>query len=296
MSETKVTSLAILMTCHNRRETTLRCLNGLHKQVGISDINLTTFVVDDGSTDGTSDAIKKKYPNVRILKGDGTLYWTRGMHKAMSAAMNEGFNFYLWLNDDVQLYKNALDVLLSSYRAKKKKHGPGIVIGSLCDPDTGEWTYGASRKTYSWYPLRFNAIIPNGKLQEADNFYGNVVLIPNSIARDVGTLDQRFQHGGGDHDYALRARDKGYKIWNAPCYLGECARNSINNTWEDSRISLLERYRKMFSRKAMPPKTRYYYTKKHGGLLFPFIFLSLYIKLPFIHILSRLKKSFKIDS
>ena len=65
---------AAIKAFHNRRASTLRCLNGLYKQVGISDINITTFVVFDGSTVGTSDAIKEKSPNVKILKGDGTLY------------------------------------------------------------------------------------------------------------------------------------------------------------------------------------------------------------------------------
>ena len=277
------------MTCHNRKEKTLRCLEKLNKQQGISHISLSVYLVDDGSTDGTYTAVREKFPEVVLLQGDGNLYWTKGMHKAMAAAMAEGYYLYLWLNDDVKLYEDALETLLHTYNEQEDSYGPGIVIGSICDPETGKWTYGASRKTYTWYPLRFTPIVPDGNIQEADNFWGNVVLIPHKIAINVGNLDQRFLHGGGDHDYALRAQEKGYKIWNAPNYVGECPRNPIRNSWEDSSLSLLERYKKMFDKKAMPLKTRYVYIKKHGGILFPFIFLYPYLKLPFSHVFSKIK-------
>ena len=51
--------IATLLTCHNRKEKTLKCLNSITaqhipKQVGKIDV----FLVDDGSTDGTSEAVK----------------------------------------------------------------------------------------------------------------------------------------------------------------------------------------------------------------------------------------------
>lgn len=40
------------------------------------------FLVDDESTDGTSEAIKSEFPEVSIIKGDGSLFWNRGMYTA----------------------------------------------------------------------------------------------------------------------------------------------------------------------------------------------------------------------
>ena len=63
--------LAVLMTCHDRRDITLVCLQTLYQQDAIFDV----FLLDDGSSDGTSEAVKQHYPNVKILPGNGNLFW-----------------------------------------------------------------------------------------------------------------------------------------------------------------------------------------------------------------------------
>jgi len=79
--------IAILMTCHNRRETTLSCLKAVFKQVLPESVTFNVFLVDDGSTDGTGDAVRSYYPSVAVLEGDGSLFWNRGMRKAFAEAM-----------------------------------------------------------------------------------------------------------------------------------------------------------------------------------------------------------------
>ena len=56
--------IAVLLTCHNRREKTLSCLKNLLEQ-NLEDIDLSVYLVDDGSSDGTSDAIKEHFPEVQ---------------------------------------------------------------------------------------------------------------------------------------------------------------------------------------------------------------------------------------
>ena len=65
----KKANLAVIMTCYNRRNTTLACLNALYQQKNHCDIYLT----DDGSSDGTTEAVKAEYPEVQILQGNGNL-------------------------------------------------------------------------------------------------------------------------------------------------------------------------------------------------------------------------------
>lgn len=45
--------IAVLMTCHNRRETTLKCLSSLYDQALPSGVTFKTYLVDDGCADGT---------------------------------------------------------------------------------------------------------------------------------------------------------------------------------------------------------------------------------------------------
>ena len=50
--------LAVLLTCHNRKDKTLACLESFYlaeKPVGYT---FDIFLVDDGSTDGTNNAVK----------------------------------------------------------------------------------------------------------------------------------------------------------------------------------------------------------------------------------------------
>ena len=139
--------LAVIMACHNRRESTLSCLTVLRQQQLNDCLVVEVYLLDDGSTDGTSEAVHKQFPDVHILKGDGSLFWNRGMHKSFSAAIQEGFDFYMWLNDDSKLYPNALQVLLNTSSQLRDKGCRNAIIGSaMQDPDSGEFTYGGFRR------------------------------------------------------------------------------------------------------------------------------------------------------
>ena len=74
----------IIIPVHNRKEITLKCLDTL-KQNGDLD-KYYVIVIDDGSTDGTSEAIQSLYPDVIILTGDGNLWWTGAIKKGMEYA------------------------------------------------------------------------------------------------------------------------------------------------------------------------------------------------------------------
>ena len=58
--------IAVLMTCHNRKAKTIRCLRNLYCQ----NINLDIFLVNDGCTDGTEEFVAKEFPKVNIIEGD----------------------------------------------------------------------------------------------------------------------------------------------------------------------------------------------------------------------------------
>src|SRR5690242_187901 len=92
--------VAVLITSHNRRETTLRCLRCLVEQRGCEALDVQTYLVDDGCTDGTASAVRNAFPTVTILQADGSLFWAGGMRAAFAEAAKSDPDFYLWLNDD----------------------------------------------------------------------------------------------------------------------------------------------------------------------------------------------------
>jgi GT2 family glycosyltransferase len=99
--------IAVLMTCHNRREDArLSCC--AHASALPAGLAFDVFLVDDGSTDGTSAGVAAEYPDVHLIGGDGSLFWNGGMRRAFDAALRGTFDAYLWLNDDTMLYPDAL--------------------------------------------------------------------------------------------------------------------------------------------------------------------------------------------
>ena len=265
--------IAILMTCHNRRETTLSCLKALERQ----DIDFDVYLVDDGSSDGTASAVSQQYPRVKIIQGDGNLFWGGGMRLAFAEAMKNTYSYYLWLNDDTILESQALSKLLEIHSQVLQNQADSIVVGSTKDSITGRPTYGGAVKSKRWYSNKLEFQKPDRELQECDTIYGNCVLIPHSVATKVGNIDPAFVHSLGDLDYGLRARQLGCSIWIAPGYIGTCSKNSATGSWVDRDLSIYERLQKVLDLKAFPLQAWTKFTKRHSG---PFWFL--YWFLPYI--------------
>ncbi|HAX76087.1 MAG TPA: glycosyltransferase family 2 protein [Cyanobacteria bacterium UBA11372] len=265
--------LAVLMSCHNRRDTTLTCLAAIYTQDTPCDI----FLVDDGSSDGTSEAVRASYPAVKILQGDGNLFWGGGMQLAFSTALAAGYDFYLWLNDDTKLAPNALRQLLNTYQS----HPNSIVVGSTQDPISGELTYGGMMRKSRWRRLNFSLLPPTEQPQECETMCGNCVLIPHSVASRVGTIDgDIFTHEFGDWDYGLRARQLGFSVWIAPGFIGTCSRNLIKGSWNDPNLSLIERFKKADKLKGgLQPQVWQEFARRHAGAFWLIYWASPYVRL-----------------
>src|SRR6476469_6570131 len=220
------TKIAALLTCFNRKEKTLACLGALFKQALPADVDILGYLVDDASTDGTSEAVRQTYPQVKIFSGDGNLFWNGGMRLAFSEAMKDDPDYYLWLNDDTVLAPEALNTLLATSRDLfEQGEKKAIVVGSTCDPDTGVFTYGGKVQSRWWHPIYLRAVEPSDRPQPCDTMNGNFVLIPKEVVRAVGNLDPAFMHYAADYDYGWRAKQQGCNVWIAPGYIGTCPLN-----------------------------------------------------------------------
>ena len=85
----RIMKIAVLMTCHNRCEKTLRCLHSLYCLDNSYHFSIDVFLVDDGSTDNTSESVSLFYNKVFLIQGSGNLFWNRGMREAWKAAIKQ---------------------------------------------------------------------------------------------------------------------------------------------------------------------------------------------------------------
>lgn len=272
--------IGVLMTCHNRRDTTLACLRALRSAAEIANTPMTVHLVDDGSTDGTSTVVQEEFQEVRLIKGDGSLFWNHGMRRAFQAASEIGYPLYLWLNDDTILNGAALQLLISTLRDLEAAGEPScIVVGATQDPEKGRLTYGGVVHSSRWHPLRLSLVEPGNVPLPCDTFFGNCALVPARVAGLVGNLDPVFSHTFGDIDYGFRATKLGCTIWTPPGYVGTCPRNSTEGTWEDRTLTARERWQRARTPKGLPPKEWKVVLRRQARLLWP-----LYLAIPYAKI------------
>ena len=273
--------LCALLTCFNRRDTTLACLRALAASTGLGDVDVCAVLVDDGSSDGTDARVRAEHPWVQVVRPDpaeGALFWCRGMHRAFAEALRVGFDDYLWLNDDTLLLADALARLIAGQaHLRARASGPVIVVGSTVDATTGEVSYGGTRLPSRWRPLRVERVQPGDEPQRCDSMTGNIVLVSAEAARRVGNIDPLFEHAMGDTDYALRARRLGVEVWADAGVHGTCSDNPPG-PWRDRSQPLARRWRDMMARKGLPWRSWLTLTRRHAGPLWPIHFALPYAK------------------
>lgn len=273
-------SVTAILTSFNRKAYTLECLRRLEVAAQRADVVLDAVLVDDASTDGTAPAVAAAFPWVTLERGDGSLYWNRGMHRAQAIAMRHEVDFVLWINDDTLLTDDALVNLIQTYEILRARLGqPAIVVGATAERTTGKLTYGGSVALSKWRPFTYRKVWSATEPIECEAMNGNLVLLPTEITSVVGDIDPYFEHAMGDIDYALRARKAGYRVFVAPGYVGHCSNNPRTGTFLDRSLPFAVRWKKMMSRKGLPPRSWLHLTRKHGGLVWPIYFIWPYFKM-----------------
>jgi GT2 family glycosyltransferase len=259
MKETETIEIAVLIACYNRKQKTIDFLDSLTKHDSFRKFTVDIFLLDDGSTDGTGEAVREKYPNVNILTGTGNLFWAGGMRTIWKYAIaHKSYDLFCLFNDDVALFDNAFENLVKHYQ-KSGKNGT-ILIGSTLDPKTGEMSYGGyvlqNKKHSKYIPVKpgDNKSIP------CDLANGNILLVDSITVKKIGVFLDAYTHYMADFDYTLTASRSGINVLIAPGYYGYCE-NDHGNPWLPGSKPLKERIKYLYSPKGLAYKEYLIYIK-----------------------------------
>lgn len=252
-------NFSIILTCYNRKEKTKKCLNSLLSILP----NAHIYLVDDNSTDGTSKMIRKEFPKVHIIQGNGNLFWSRGMYTAWIEALKDKYDFYIWLNDDVELYPDFYQELMECQIIFNNNC---IVSGIVESFDKKEILYGGSDKTKK-------RIIPNGIPQDITYMNGNVVLISQKVVDQIGIIDPVYHHDLGDVDYGLRAIKNNIKVITTRKAIAKGYRNNICRVRKWG-TNIKERFKRLYSPLGANPRIIFYHRNKHFGFINAFLFVN----------------------
>ena len=280
-----VAHIMALCSVFNRREITRKSIAALLSQSVPAGVELSVVVVDDGSTDGTSQMLATYFPSVRVVSTGGGYYWAGAMVYGFQNAWDpEAFTHLLVFNDDIVIEQHALMRLLDISLACDKTQVPCVVVGALTDSISGRPTYGGLCRL-RWRPkIYFSPVELSECEKSVDTLNMNFALINAASISSFGFLDPAFVHGYADFDYGLRVTDHGGSVIQAPGFIGHCSRNKVDGTWLDFRLPFRERWRLMLGAKGLPPRERLYYLRKHVPIVWLPVFLYPYAKMPFQHL------------
>jgi GT2 family glycosyltransferase len=204
--------VAVIIPIYNGIKYTLKCLESLSC---VDFPGLEIIVVDDGSTDGSSQIIREKYPNTIVLHGDGELWWSGAMNVGIRFAMEREFAHVVLLNHD-----NVVDPMFLSSLLSTAIQNPRSIVGSIVFYVDRPHTVRYAGGKINWFLGQIEDThlgeIDSGQFNapvEVDWLGGMGVIVPIETFQIVGLFDDVwFPHYAGDQDLWLRAKKKGFRI------------------------------------------------------------------------------------
>lgn len=215
--------LSVIIPSHDTRELTLRCLASL-AAAGRSDLEI--LLVDDGSRDGTAEAVAARFPSVRVLRNESPEGFTKAANRGLQAARGDAL---LLLNSDTEVEPAGIEALLTRFAAEP---GLGVIGAALYYPDGSPQWSGGDEPSLLWLfglasgiphllarlPLyrRARPLTPAEGPRRVGWATGAALAIRRAAWRDAGPLDERFRLYAQDLDFCVRARRAAWEIEIAP--------------------------------------------------------------------------------
>jgi len=176
-----------------------------------------TVLVDNGSTDGSSDAAAARWPSIVLLKNPGNYGFARAVNRGVSAAKGK---YVCLLNTDARLHPDTLGILAAYLDAHPDA---GMVTAQLYREN------GKKRHSFAEYPSLAGAFVNKSLLRlvaprrfpsknqdvkeprDVDTLIGACMMFRRELVRQIGPLDEGYFLFLEETDWSRRAELAGWR-------------------------------------------------------------------------------------
>jgi GT2 family glycosyltransferase len=214
-----VPDMAIVLVCWNNKDYLEPCLKSLYE--GGLQSSFDVVAVDNGSTDGSQEMLREKFPQVLIIQNDKNVGLGRASNQGIEKT--EG-RYVLLLNNDTLVNGPSLDAMVEFMDGSPET---GAVGGRMLNPD------GSFQAAEARFPslheefliaTRLGALVwpnyPDTTYSQATkkvDWLGSACLLLRRAALDqVGLLDERYFIYGDEADLQFRLKKAGWLVYYLP--------------------------------------------------------------------------------
>jgi GT2 family glycosyltransferase len=210
--------LSVVIPTHDTRELVLKALGAIAPWIAQG---AEVIVVDDGSQDGTTDAIRRAHPRVRVLLSPEARGFTVSANEGLAATTGD---ILLLLNSDTEADPDTLPAMLAAFEADPRLGAAGAILRY---PDGSPQWSGGREPSLLWLfgltsglPALLGRIRGYRRLRpvgvpaggRVDWVTGAAMAIRREAWSAVGPLDTQYKFYAQDLDFCLRLKDAGWHV------------------------------------------------------------------------------------
>ncbi|MEM3374835.1 MAG: glycosyltransferase family 2 protein [Candidatus Woesearchaeota archaeon] len=254
--------VSVVIPTYNRKEMLIRLIKSIKKSTYK---NLEIIVVDDASTDGTYEEIKRKFPDVKIVRNEKNLM--------VSASRNIGIKFskgdYIFLIDSDNIVdKDTIKILVETFKIYNNVGIVGPIMYYYYKPDI-IWCAGVFRNMITGYTIIIGKdkkdVGQFKKILYSNDFPNAFMVKKNILKKSILFDDKNFPIHYEEADFCKKIKELGYKIlMNPKAKVWHDIQNKYH--FDKKRAFFLSRNRIIFIKK---------YGKIYEYIIFFLIFMNI---------------------
>jgi GT2 family glycosyltransferase len=206
----------VIVVHWNGLDETVRCLESLQ---ALAYPAVTLLVIDNGSTDGSGEALSARFPGLDVLRLSENLFYAGGANRGLRRALSEGYDHAIIMNNDTEVEPDLVDRLVEVAEGSPRI---GLVGPKIVYLDRPELIWSAGGRIEYWRGMFHHLGLrePDGPAfddqRDVEYLTGCCVLITRQALIDVGYLDEGYTMYSEDADWCVRARKLNYRVVYAP--------------------------------------------------------------------------------